>query len=88
MTREINDPVEQAFVDMCTRKGILCETPNNRMDFYLPEVNLYVEVKAWPTPRLIPQLESVINHTPVMVLVSLRAVEAFEKLLDALIFKK
>lgn len=58
---ETQDPLELAFRQLCDEFGIryVCpEKDGGRLDFYLPDVDLYVEVKAHPTPRLHDQRET------------------------------
>lgn len=55
-------------------------TPIN-LDFYLPDYDLYVEVKTFHTNRLVKQLEILPQDSNVLVLTGLNSVKAFRKLL-------
>jgi hypothetical protein len=48
-----------------------------RLDFYLPEFGLYVEVKTYECPRLLDQIKSV------LILCGLHSVSAFRRFLVA-----
>jgi hypothetical protein len=80
-----NDPVEQAFMDCCAEHNVWYQRPEQtggRLDFYLPDYGLYVEVKAYSTERLHAQLESVnAGPVPVMVLIGIGSVRAFGQML-------
>lgn len=56
-------------------------TMHKRLDYYLPEFDLLVELKTYECERLIGQLESVTGQS-VMVLVGPQAVIAFGKFLE------
>ena len=81
----MDDPIEQAFIKMCLELGIKYTRPEHaggRIDFYLPAFDLYVEVKAWPTPRIVAQLESVeAGKNAAMVLVGMESIRALRQLL-------
>lgn len=84
--RHTVDPVELAFIALCHKHGYKVENPpDNRIDFYLPDFGLYVEVKQYPTPRLHAQLESIDAGpaNPALVLVGESAVNALDRMIDA-----
>lgn len=84
---DTNDPLELRFREICRNRGIRCERPDTatggkRLDFYLPDQGLYVELKAYMCSRLETQVNSVNEGAgPVMVLIGLAAVEAFGDLI-------
>ena len=55
-----NDPLEIAVAEILDKAGIryIHESQNNgsRLDFYLPDHDLYIEVKKYHTPRVDSQL--------------------------------
>lgn len=73
---------EEQFVAVLTELGVSYRRPAGRLDFYLPDFNLYVELKTYPCERLEGQLESVMP-SPVMVLCGPDSVAAFREFLKA-----
>ena len=74
---DITDPVEKAFADMCREFGIKAVKQDEGLDFLLPEFDLQVELKAWPTERIHEQLERAeAGKRAVMVLVGVPSVRA------------
>ncbi len=87
---ETNDwatPQEREFAQVMDSMGIKYsrpETAGGRVDFYLPELQLSVEVKQHPTPRLHDQLESCGRNASIMVLCGKDSVQAFASLFTRL----
>lgn len=83
----MEDPVEQAFMDVCAAAGIRYERPERmggRVDFYLPDFELFVEVKAYSCERLHEQLESIdAGRNAAMVLIGVKSVAAFARMIGA-----
>lgn len=80
----MDDPIEQEFMKLCDDYGIVYTRPERaggRIDFYLPEFKLYVEVKAHSCERLHSQLESIeAGKNAAMVLIGIEAVRALREL--------
>jgi hypothetical protein len=72
--------VEQALKDAGVKYNR--EGKSNRLDFYLPEFDVYVEVKEYYTPRSDKQLA---DHENVILLQGKKSVEAFCKMLSVAI---
>lgn len=53
------------------------------LDFYLPDFNLYIEVKLYHTPRIAEQLSRVPEHRNVMVLVGRQSFSQLVRLFEA-----
>lgn len=76
---------EEQFEDLCTRfnlrfqRGLIVGAA--RIDYYLPEMGLYVELKTWECERLHEQLQTITGKS-CMVLVGPDSIAAFERLLD------
>lgn len=77
-----DDPVELMLARALLERKIdfIHESKNKeqRLDFYLPEIDLFIEVKRFSTPRTAKQIE---GYTNVMVLQGIEAVQAFIKLI-------
>lgn len=75
------DPLEERVEKALERNGVLYERHDhvNGIDFYLPMLMIYVEVKAMHTPRVSDQMARV-DH--IIVLQGHSAVNAFCGLLD------
>ena len=81
---KISNPLEQAVADALDLKGIKWlhedEKGNEaRLDFYLPDSGVYIEVKQAYTPRANAQLKRARN---VILIQGIEAVELFVKLLS------
>jgi hypothetical protein len=59
----------------------LARHPTN-LDFYIPEFDLYVEVKQFHTDRIASQISTVPKDSSVMVLVGPNSVDAFFRFVD------
>lgn len=85
---DISDPIEREFAALCQEFGIVVQRPEQRggrLDFFLPEFGLYVEVKAYSSERLHSQLESVnAGAVPVMVLIGLSSIVALRLIFASL----
>lgn len=76
------DSLEQQFEDQLNTYGVKFVRPERlpdgkRVDYFLPEHNLYVELKAHPSPRLDEQLESCGPGASIMVLCGPNSVDSF-----------
>lgn len=60
----MSDPVEAEVFDYLDG---LVERPDNGLDFYLPEFDLYVECKRFYTPRIAEQLSRVPEEKVIVV---------------------
>jgi hypothetical protein len=75
--------LEAEFEQLCSDFEIRYERPEQqgeRLDFFLPDFWLYVEVKHYACERMVAQAESV--GGPVMFLVGPDSVNALRKLLE------
>jgi hypothetical protein len=76
-------PLEKQFALFLEERGIEYTRPERdprdptNLDFHLPAIDLYVEVKQYPTPRLSTQLAKLPDSSDALVLVGRRAVEKF-----------
>ena len=78
-----DDPLEHNFEAILVSLGVDYTRPErdgDHLDFYLPDFDLAVEVKAAPTKRLHRQLTAS-RHGDVLVLVGFDAVEKFRQFL-------
>lgn len=60
----INDPVERIVADALTRAGVPFTTGDENaagLDFYLPDHDLYIEVKQFHSPRIEEQMSRAAN---------------------------
>ena len=77
------DPCEQIVAEALTQKGITFVTERERkeqqLDFYLPDFDLFIEVKQFSTPRTAAQIAGMEN---VLVIQGRAAANAFAKLLE------
>ena len=62
------------------------ECKTRRLDFYLPEFELYVELKTWACDRMVPQLNAFAGKC-IIVLVGHESVFQFGLLLKAMFDK-
>lgn len=81
-----NDPVELATAKVFRHFDIKFTRPDKdgsgNLDFYLPEYQLYVEVKAWSCERLHTQLRaSGKERAGIVVLIGIEAVRKFGAML-------
>ena len=56
------DPVEiviERGLELAGIKYIRCDEQHRHLDFYLPELNIYIEVKQFHTPRIAEQMARV-----------------------------
>lgn len=79
------DPIEREFESLCVEFGLPFERPERdggRLDFYVPALNLYVEVKAHSCERLHAQLETInTSLTPCFVLIGRDSVKILRRLM-------
>lgn len=79
-------PLEKQMASLLDRCGIDYTRPEQdrrdptNLDFYLPDFDLYVEVKQFHTPRVEKQLELVPKKANALVLQGMTAVLQFERL--------
>jgi hypothetical protein len=57
----ISDPVERIIADALEARGIAYRHEQNGLDFYLPEHDLYIEVKRMHSPRIAEQMSRAPN---------------------------
>lgn len=75
MWQGIKDPVELTVAEGLTQAGVKFErdTPRcHRLDFYLPDYDVYIECKQFHTPRVLEQMSRVRNIIVVQGLTSAR----------------
>ena len=57
----IKDPIEMIVAEVLQKLNVdyvhELENPNQRLDFYLPDYEIYIECKAFSTPRTSKQIE-------------------------------
>jgi len=77
--------LEHQFLSLMTKYGVRCiEAPpqnGRQLDFYLPTLGIYVELKTWSCERLHHQLEAYAGR-PIIVLVGFDSVRAFANVLE------
>jgi hypothetical protein len=82
--RNINfaDHLENKLAECLSEKGIdfvhESENKSQGLDFYLPKLNVYIEVKQYHTPRIAKQMT---YQNEIIVLQGSKAVDAFIKLI-------
>ena len=82
----MDDPLETRMVDLLNDRRIAFERPERdtgdptNLDFYLPELDMYIEVKQFHTDRIARQLAKVPESKTAMVLIGPKAVEDLEAL--------
>lgn len=59
--KEITDPMERLIADALDAAGEAYEHEKNGLDFYLPRLDLYIEVKRFHSPRIAAQMERAEN---------------------------
>lgn len=78
------DPVEKIVADALDAKGVRYvrdgEADTKALDFYLPDIGLYVEVKQFHTDRIAEQTSRVLN---IIVIQGIDAAKAFAGLIAA-----
>jgi hypothetical protein len=52
------DPMERQMVELLNQAGIrfLCDDHRSGLDFYLPDLDVYIEVKQFHSPRIANQM--------------------------------
>lgn len=89
----MDDPLEVAFAKMLMDAGIEFTRPERdareptNLDFYLPEIGIYVEIKQFHTPRIADQLAQLPQQKSALVLVGPQSVKDFMMLIAALTAK-
>lgn len=77
-------PVEQIVERALEKKGVEFVTETDpralRLDFFVPEFDLHIEVKQFHTPRIAEQMSRAAN---VIVIQGILAARAFDLLLNA-----
>ena len=54
--RQINDPMEKLVAEALHAIGEPFEHEKNGLDFYIPRLDLYIEVKRFHSPRIAAQM--------------------------------
>ncbi len=87
----MQDPLETDLVALLERHGIAYTRPlpldpdnPSRLDFHLTDIDLYIELKQFYTPRISRQLSSVPNGKSTMVLMGRGSIAALERLVEAI----
>jgi hypothetical protein len=78
---EITDDLENAVAKILTRKNIRfihAYGRNQRLDFYLPDYDVYIEIKKFHSDRIIAQLRSQNN---VIVIQGRKSIEFLNNIL-------
>ena len=81
--RTINDPVEKVVAYALTKRDIEFshekdgKIKGQNLDFYLPKYDIFIECKAFSTPRTSKQIED----KKVIVIQSIEAAKAFADML-------
>jgi hypothetical protein len=84
----MTDPLELKFEAWLIGQGVKYNRPERlhsdptQLDFYLPDFDLYVEIKRFHTPRLTNQLALVPSTSNAMVLMGNKAIDAFINLIQ------
>jgi hypothetical protein len=82
LVRNITDPVEKIVAQALDQRGIPfiheSEEPTQRLDFWIPEFAIYVECKAFSTPRTSKQIED----RAVILIQTTRAAQTFLQMLS------
>ena len=79
----MSDPMERILADALDRAGLNYITGDKnpaRLDFYLPGIDLYIEVKQFYSPRIAKQMSRAPN---VIALQGACAVRLFANLIEA-----
>lgn len=85
--KPIDNPLELEFMEIMNQLGVKFTRPERegkRLDFHLTDYDLYVEVKAHPSPRVYDQMESVGNGGCIMVLCGPDSIKRFGRFLGDL----
>lgn len=74
-----DDPMERGFAELCARAGIACQSDDHRsgLDFYLPDFDVYVEVKQYHSDRIAEQMS---RRPNVIAIQGRTALAAFAKM--------
>lgn len=57
----MKDPIEEITANALTAAGVAFEFPENELDFYLPEIGIYIEVKQFHSSRIAEQMSRAPN---------------------------
>ena len=80
--RQITDDLELAVAESLSDAGILfthsLQPPYHKLDFYLPEHDIYIEVKKFHTERVCKQLHTQEN---IILIQGRKSVEFMKKIL-------
>ncbi len=82
----MNDPLEMKLSKVLDDSGLQYTRPErdrndpSNLDFYIPNLDLYIEVKAYHTQRIWNQVERTPDKSSILVLIGRRSVEAFREL--------
>lgn len=83
MNLDITDPVELLLAEQLSNLGIPfvheSQRPGQRLDFYLPDQNIFIECKRFHTPRTNDQIMDLTN---VVLIQGMEAVVGFCNLLQ------
>ena len=82
----MSSTLEKRLADLLDDAGIAYTRPEReerRLDFYLPDLDLAIEVKGFLSERLHGQLEAA-DYDNVMVLIGPRSIDQFEQLVKQL----
>jgi hypothetical protein len=76
------DPMEKGFEKLCDALRIKWERDDHRsgLDYWLPELRVYVEVKRFHSPRIADQLS---RRSDVIAIQGMNALDAFRKMVRA-----
>jgi hypothetical protein len=83
-------PLEKQFIILMEGAGVEYTRPEQtqsdptNLDFYLPAMDLNVEVKQWHSDRIAGQLSKLPRNAAALVLIGRQAVEKFSSLAAAL----
>jgi hypothetical protein len=79
--QQISDPMERMIADALDCNGIryVHEEPNTRLDFYLPDFDVYIEVKQFHSDWIARQMSRASN---VIALQGRRSCELFAALIS------
>jgi hypothetical protein len=88
----MTQPMEKHFAELLTAAGVDFIRPENlspdedetTLDYYLPAFDLYVELKAYHSPRIATQLARVPRRANALVLMGPHSVAAFARLVERL----
>lgn len=80
---KITDDLEKRVAEILSRKGIKFTHESykgidQRLDFFLPEYDIYIEIKKFHTDRVLEQLKSQDN---IILIQGIKSIEFLEKIL-------